>query len=118
MIAGVTLQPRRVGTWAWAVLGRCPDSGQMVSEEVSEVRALGKAAVALLHAEDLDADDEEEPQADEAEGPLPGDAQYHEKTTIESASRVALDMIITIVGEVYGQRDLLERREMWQRSEA
>jgi regulator of vacuolar morphogenesis len=32
---------------------------------------------------------------------------------VETQTRVMLDMIITIVGEHYGQRDLLEAREIW-----
>lgn len=31
-------------------------------------------------------------------------------------TRAMLDMIITVVGEYYGQRDLLEAREIWQES--
>lgn len=33
-------------------------------------------------------------------------------------ARVLLDMIITIVGEFFGQRDLLDAREVWTRDEA
>jgi len=29
-------------------------------------------------------------------------------------TRATVDMIITVVGEVYGQRDLLEFREVWE----
>ncbi|KAL2852342.1 hypothetical protein BJX68DRAFT_254654 [Aspergillus pseudodeflectus] len=36
---------------------------------------------------------------------------------VETQTRVMLDMIITIVGEHYGQRDLLEAREIWTDAE-
>ena len=32
--------------------------------------------------------------------------------------RVLLDMIITVVGEFFGQRDLLDAREVWTRDKA
>lgn len=36
------------------------------------------------------------------------------KMSVNKQIRVMLDMIITVVGESYGQRDLLEFREMWE----
>ena len=37
-------QVERLGTWAWAMLGRCRDRTELGSEEIAEVRALGKRA--------------------------------------------------------------------------
>ena len=36
---------RRIGAWAWGLLGRCRGPEEMVSEEVGVVRGVGKAAV-------------------------------------------------------------------------
>ena len=35
---------RRIGAWAWGLLGRCRDVGEMGSEEVGVLRGLGKRA--------------------------------------------------------------------------
>jgi hypothetical protein len=40
--------------------------------------------------------------------------QEEDKYTAIQAAKMLLDMIITIAGEVYGQRDLLEFREVWE----
>lgn len=171
----------RLGAWIWGVLGRCNDAGQLGSEEISELRELGKRAVGLLvgirdrsgkpygcqeddqellaseedtkdeqmeqafgngktsHArtnekasqasvsaakqlEDakaalqqrLGTEEQSEPQERVADGTVDekeGDEDVG--MSVEKQVRVMLDMIITIVGDFYGQRDLLEFREMW-----
>lgn len=40
----------RVGVWAWCLLARCREVGQMGSEEVAVVRELGKKAKVLVRA--------------------------------------------------------------------
>ena len=39
---------KRIGAWAWGLLGRCREVGQMGSEEVGVLRNTGKKAVWLL----------------------------------------------------------------------
>ena len=39
---------KNIGAWAWGLLGRCREVGQMCSEEVGVLRKLGKQAVWLL----------------------------------------------------------------------
>jgi regulator of vacuolar morphogenesis len=39
---------RRIGAWVWGLLGRCRDVGQLDSEDVAEIRGLGKIAVEVL----------------------------------------------------------------------
>ena len=39
---------RNIGAWAWGLLGRCREVGQMGSEEVGVLRKVGKQAVWLL----------------------------------------------------------------------
>lgn len=176
----------RLGVWIWGILGRCNEAGELGSEEISELRELGKRAVGLLvgirdrsgkaygHEEDEHETSaiEEEMNADglvdlqtqsqvevsstshnapemgppsskvtEATELELAKAALQEKLSLENQSyvngqaaidnvdgegddadvamsidtqvRVMLDMVITIVGEVYGQRDLLEFRDIW-----
>lgn len=95
--------PSRLGGWVWAILGRCPDRGMCMSEEIGELRVLARQAMELL----------EEIGGERATG---GQDEAKEGKTWRT-SEMVLDMIVTIVGEVYGQRDLLEQRQVWQRQE-
>ncbi|KAL4873340.1 hypothetical protein BDV12DRAFT_182540 [Aspergillus spectabilis] len=175
---------RRIGAWAWGLLGKCRDSGQLRAQEIGDIRELGKRAVKILgkmraeqkemqeeeEEEDYESDadnDKEDGQAGET-GDEPADttitpnldqpraekgadaeelelakarlearisvaenesipqeegeieAQVEDQTTkvdVGTQTRAMLDMIITIVGEHYGQRDLLEAREIWTDAE-
>lgn len=227
--SGDAARVRRIGAWAWGLLARCRDVGQLSSEEVGEIRDLGKRAAKILRkmkeermaatgpatAQDVagqhrgslersdgegeesrekshdtrDGDEEarvkvaagpEQPanndsgavveghQAAAEDGLEPMDvsfshqgagtpresepeeleaakarlqarlqlsqepeqpvekeketaatrtevqAEAHEKSTdAVKQTRAMLDMILTVVGEFYGQRDLLEAREIW-----
>lgn len=180
---------RRIGAWAWGLLGKCRDVGQLGTEEVGDIRDLGKRAVKILQKmreedektkaaqrdDDLsneESDDDEvpvedhghpedaqentlgalqtdhemqdavsEPPAedlDAAKARLQAMLQGNENETLEpdksdnidvandaekspkdSAAELAmqtramLDMIITVVGEYFGQKDLLKERELW-----
>jgi hypothetical protein len=46
--SGDGLRVKRLGAWAWGLLGRCRDVGQLGSEEVGDIRELGKRAVKIL----------------------------------------------------------------------
>jgi regulator of vacuolar morphogenesis len=186
----------RLGAWIWGVLGRCNDAGQLGSEEISELRELGKRAVGLLvgirdrsgKAYGCEEEGEEEEGGEEASADwndlnmgesvgqqtINGTIEHDKSATVASARMlseamelelakaalqeqlslkdqlqlngrqvdgegdegeeesgdqslamsfdeqvcVTLDMIITIIGEVYGQRDLLEFRDMWDDKQA
>jgi regulator of vacuolar morphogenesis len=202
---GNTGNVKRLGAWAWGLLGRCRDIGELGSGEVGEIRDLGKRASKVLakiretqreiqdyqsQGQEGEDEDEEpyEPDDGDAEtvvdldggngAPLTGNTvvsaevstlDIADETTnlnggdfqedLEAAklrlqekllgdippvtdpagisaeegeveeedqdeivedpnetrkqSRAMLDMIITIVGEFYGQRDLLESRDLW-----
>ncbi|GAD99758.1 hypothetical protein AOR_1_1094014 [Paecilomyces variotii No. 5] len=203
--SGDALRVRRIGAWAWGLLGKCREVGQLGSEEVGEIRELGKRAATILarmrkakemelaqsgtHTEtgdeELDGEDNEEAPEMESEptnvaeepsvradasggdpmdvsqtvntaeegesealeavkarlqarlqGDLKLDVQPQQpgaiteamedteaisktsketlSTDAEKQTRAMLDMIITIVGEFYGQRDLLEKRDIWE----
>ena len=181
---------RRFGAWAWGLLGKCREIGQLVTEEVGEIRDLGKRAIKILgkmreedersraavppraqaqedeqESEDDDDDppDDDEPVPDQDPEPAaatsatevpdhdmedagPGDStdeleaakarlqakiqggqmdesddSSHQATETEGSpgdvalqTRAMLDMIITVVGEYYGQKDLLQAREKWE----
>lgn len=169
---------RRVGAWAWGLLGRCREVGELATDQVGEIRDLGKRAAKILlrmretefklSAEDTDDSDsdpgDEETQQEEVvkaeeqdeECPVASvksqdadmldddlsaaleAAKLRLKAKLQSdtagdgtddrtrgevgdsvqQARVLLDMIITIVGEFFGQRDLLDAREVWTRDEA
>ncbi|OKP14720.1 hypothetical protein PENSUB_11478 [Penicillium subrubescens] len=166
---------RRVGAWAWGLLGRCREVGELATDQVGELRGLGKRAAKILlrmqetefkrAAEDSEASDSDDGDGEEAqrEKEAQGEGQGEEgleaqdadmpdadlSAALEAAklrlqaklqsdaapevtderdqaepgdsvqqARVLLDMIITIVGEFFGQRDLLDAREVWIRDEA
>lgn len=197
-----------LGVWAWALLAKCRDAGQMRSEEICILRDLGKTAIRLLRgmkigiprahdAEEQGADGESESDFDKPEqemlqgawlrtggqgieplatstlkdpiddtavdlfcdarvaseleaakaqalasmasDPAPPAILKPERTnsvaapsppssmgrkpsegyTLQQAQDQAakfessLDMLVTIVGECYGQRDLLDGRTIW-----
>ncbi|KAL2868660.1 uncharacterized protein BJX67DRAFT_371337 [Aspergillus lucknowensis] len=177
---------RRIGAWAWGLLGKCRDSGQLGAQEIGDIRELGKRAmkIQLKLREEKEVQDDEEDDGEEsdveigngenaqmeANGAEPdrvtgdtnpdqvgaekdrdaeelelaktrlearistaGDepdsqgARKDEKEgeieeensgiDVETQTRAMLDMIVTIVGEHYGQRDLLGAREIWTDAE-
>ena len=164
---------RRIGAWAWALLGKCREVGQLATEEVGVIRSLGKRAATILRkvqetesyfaneeAEDDGLNDSangeyqateelptetsepaeaketteaqdsnvsgapEEPSELEAakerlraqlqniDEPAATPASFDEDALVQQ-TRALLDMVITVVGEFFGQRDLLESREVW-----
>lgn len=164
---------RRIGVWAWALLGKCGDVGQLATEEVGVIRNLGKRAatilrkvqetettrsqgtaslisnaeaegdgsdVSIIHAEEK-AEKQEVPEAAEASDcSTPGASLEQDEVEAAKArlqarlqedhdsiepvnssdedylvkqTRALLDMIMTVAGEFYGQRDLLSEREVW-----
>lgn len=165
---------RRIGAWAWGLLGKCREVGQLGTEEVGEIRDLGKRAVKILHkmredernrtmstaqdddddqeSEDDNLEDEKVPAEERAEAPdhdmqdagtepltdelesakarlqakIQGagtgeDGQMQSDTEenpgdVVMQTRAMLDMIITVMGEYYGQKDLLKEREIWEDS--
>ena len=88
-----------IGAWAWGLLGRCREVGQMSSEEVGVLRKVGKQAVWLLRRisageiigggkDEVDADvgeedgegedgEEEEGEEEEEDGDGDGDGEKH-----------------------------------------
>lgn len=205
---GESRKVKRLGAWAWALLGRCRDISELGSSEVGEIRDLGKRAAKVLakirenqremeisqfqEQQEGDFDNqEEELEGEEGDTETVGDAEgekiepltevtvvseevstnevqvgnapangeefseeleaakarlqaklpmndlapavapsistdegevveeeeeneeVDEPSETRKQARAMLDMVITIVGEFYGQRDLLEARDLW-----
>ncbi|OJJ51348.1 hypothetical protein ASPZODRAFT_87604 [Penicilliopsis zonata CBS 506.65] len=168
---------RRMGAWAWGLLGKCREVGEMATEEVGEIRGLGKRAVTIVkkmreenkkrpesddgrdegevepgdtgdkasgsaepdvendnHSEPLDSSDEPTVQPDTGSEELEAaklelqrrlqSTEEHIRSTEENTEEddsvrkqigALLDMILTVVGEYYGQLDLLEARGQWEK---
>ncbi|KAJ5608868.1 hypothetical protein N7528_009435 [Penicillium herquei] len=171
---------RRIGAWAWGLLGKCREIGELSTEEVGDIRDIGKRAVKILQKireadtspkvdneeqpdssdngeyeqsedvapemeregeEDGNADQEVQPEPEPEDGGddadmsdaideaaelekakarLQAQVQYSsdseaaaEKENVAKQTRALLDMIIMVVGEYFGQRDLLDLREIW-----
>ncbi|OAP54508.1 hypothetical protein AYL99_10956 [Fonsecaea erecta] len=130
----------RIGAWVWAVLGKCRDRGELSSEEVGDIRELAQKALRLQEMGDVQhgpGDEDEDEDQEEKEGshenldvgvigPLEatptlsmGDGEAELAEGVEQDSKrqkcisLIADMIVTIAGEVYGQRDLLDLRSKW-----
>ncbi|KAK5109574.1 hypothetical protein LTR62_006925 [Meristemomyces frigidus] len=123
----------RLGVWIWSLLARLDDVGTMDNDEVYTVRDFGKRAVlvqlsfsdptAALHLESMDgtdaAADAKESGAVQSDADAGASKEGEPRISLDITSPAALntlvtlDAVITIVGEVFGQRDLLEFRRDW-----
>ena len=127
--------------WIWSLLARLDDVGTMDNDQVFELRELGKKAVLVqlsfidaAAAQQLEAigADEKAKAAGSSEITLTEeDLDHHNDTAPTSTDNIdgepavervsqarqntlaTLDMIITVIGEAFGQRDLLEFRRTW-----
>lgn len=125
--------PRLTSTWIWSLLARLPDV--LDADQTNLMRELGKKAILLqtsfFHAEAAAAlaDAEREGNGDEIELDLDGEGEGDEdvapvEETVEEQSAMpdentmaTIDMILMVVCEVFGQRDLLEFRPRWKKEE-
>ena len=127
------------GAWIWALISRLDDVGTMDNDQVSSLRELGKKAVLVQlsfkdsnAAQQLEAVGVDEKRAvsnekdsePEDDSKKPGNSsngsrivEGHPEVDVDlsrETTLATLDMIINIVGDVFGQRDLLEFRHQWQ----
>ena len=124
----------RTGAWVWAILGRCQDQGELVSEEIGDLRELAQLALRLESGVETRGADEEwggngvkdvsaGDHVDKIKASGKSLSGTSEEMTVEQMGEedakgqelisTTLEMIVTIVGEVYGQRDLLDLRKKW-----
>lgn len=122
--------------WIWALLARLDEVRLMNNNQVHDVRAFGKKAVlvlvskrseeAAMQLEELASGEGGRPRAESSEhagdaddtNAVDGDAATESSSASGSANRentlATLDAILVIVGDVFGQRDLLEFRQAWE----
>ncbi|KAJ5209026.1 hypothetical protein N7449_003405 [Penicillium cf. viridicatum] len=75
-----TQRVRRIGAWAWGLLGKCREVGQLSTREVGVIRNLGKRAATILrkvqelendeHEEDVDSSVADRPKEETGQGNL------------------------------------------------
>ena len=124
--------------WIWALLARLGDVGTMNNDEVFVLRDLGKRALVIqisfnnaAMAAQLEELSRAEAAADSSDEPItPGNEGSQTAATADAdkadtagssvtqmldpeSTLATLDMIVTIVGEFFGQRDLLDSRRSW-----
>jgi hypothetical protein len=138
---GETLRPS-TSAWIWTLLAKLNDVGTMNNDEVFVLRDLGKRALVIqisFNDAAMAAQLEEISRADAASesdeaNTSQHEGQHTEATTADAAKTdpagssvtqmldpedtlAMLDMIVTIVGEYFGQRDLLDSRRSWDMEE-
>lgn len=128
--------------WIWALLAKLNDVGTMNNDEVFVLRDLGKRALVVqisFNNAAMAAQLEEISRAEAASDSDEANTSQHEGQQNEATADAAktdtagssvtqmldpentlatLDMIVTIVGEFFGQRDLLDSRRSWDPEEA
>ncbi|EME86904.1 uncharacterized protein MYCFIDRAFT_77300 [Pseudocercospora fijiensis CIRAD86] len=131
--------------WVWSLLARLDDVGSMSNDQVYPLRELGKKAIFLqLHfsnpeaAAQLETLQQGEAVGNEANGSAEISTEYDTdgvaiKATAQSSSShsdqprrfhavasentlATLDMILVVIGDIFGQRDLLEFRQPWSKA--
>jgi len=129
-----------ISAWVWSLLARLDDVGTLNNDQVWRVRALGRQAILVqLSFQDPSAAEQLELVASEGElttapvvsrsceEPPPliddvaggSDQVTNEVNATDSDpglrqnTLATLDTIIVVVGEAFGQRDLLEFRQTW-----
>ena len=127
---------KSISAWIWALLSRLEDVGTMSNEEVFRIREFGKRAVLVqlllsdpASAKLLEGDsdesvdirnedeiklDDEDNVADAPDAVQPTDSEAKGTTSERVETLATFDMVIAIVGDVFGQRDLLEFRRDWE----
>lgn len=117
LLAKRTQVSNLTSTWIWSLLARLDDVGTMTNDEVFPIRELGKRAVFLLLsftrpelAAGLQSLEQEGLSIAAAKSRQPQNASVAPPTENTLAT---LDMILVVIGEVFGQKDLLEFRPSW-----
>jgi hypothetical protein len=129
---GETLRPN-ASAWIWALLAKLNDVGTMNNDEVFVLRDLGKRALVIqisFNNAAMAAQLEEISRAEAASESDEANTSQHDAAKTDTAGSsvtqkldpentlATLDMIVTIVGEFFGQRDLLDSRLSWDPEEA
>ncbi|GAM89299.1 hypothetical protein ANO11243_073360 [Dothideomycetidae sp. 11243] len=129
--------PPVLGRWTWALLGTLADVGELSSPEVGVVRDLAKRAAwgmnwlrmvesngqdvleaarrrALGLLDDSDEAESGDRDVDDASEAIHSHSAPEDTVkSVDTATMTMLHLIVTVVGEFYGQRDLLDSRLPW-----
>ncbi|CZT20510.1 uncharacterized protein RCC_06370 [Ramularia collo-cygni] len=102
--------------WIWSLLARLDDVGTMNNDEVFPLRELGKRAVFLLLsfsspelAAGLESLGQDAPSIASTEA---NQAEIAPQAPTDN-TLATLDMMLVVIGHVFGQKDLLEFRPKW-----
>lgn len=111
-----SIESSNLGAWGWALLAKCRSAQQMDGDDIAVVREAGKRAIGLIkkirrESRRLDSSSQISEHENEIEnGTIDTETTDHD---LEQSAIFALDILITIIGEEFGQRDLLGAREVW-----
>jgi hypothetical protein len=106
--------------WVWSLLARLDDVSNLYNDEIYPLRQLGKKAL-FVHlsfanpeaAAGIEALDQEEETVASAPPSLPNGDDIEPGAGPTANTQATLDMILTVVGQVFGQKDLLQFRQSW-----
>ena len=125
---------QHTSAWIWALLAKLGDVGMMNNDEVFVLRDLGKRALVVqisFNDAAMAAQLEEISRAEDITDEVTSPGREGSQTTVTAdhqtdaagssvipmldpeSTLATLDMIVTIVGEFFGQRDLLDSRRSW-----
>lgn len=104
--------------WAWGLLGRLSIAGELSTQQVGTVRDLAKTAVWVGYKyRKMGGEQSEAGELEAAKKRVLGRLEEEEESQVPDANTLAtLDFIITVAGEFYGQKDLLQSRLPWEKT--
>jgi hypothetical protein len=106
--------------WIWSLLARLDDVSNLYNDEIYPLRQLGKKAL-FVHlsfanpeaAAGIEALEQEKETIASAPSSLPNGDEVGPDVGPTANTQATLDMILTVVGQVFGQKDLLQFRQSW-----
>ncbi|GAB7337454.1 hypothetical protein MBLNU457_g2792t1 [Dothideomycetes sp. NU457] len=110
--------PAVTSRWVWGLLGRLASAGQLSTQQVGTVRDLAKTAVWVgFKYRKRGVENGEGSELEVAKKRMLGRLQEEGEMVPDDNTLATLDLIVTVAGEFYGQRDLLQSRLTWERTE-
>jgi len=104
--------------WIWGLLGRLGTAGQLSTQQVGTVRDLAKTAVWVGYKyRKRSVEGGEASELEAAKARMLGRLEGEEDQVPDANTLATLDLIITVAGEFYGQKDLLQSRLPWEQAE-
>ncbi|KAI2727673.1 hypothetical protein DTO012A7_2718 [Penicillium roqueforti] len=95
-----TQRVRRIGAWAWGLLGRCREVGQLSTREVGVIRNLGKRAATILRkVQELENEDYEEEADYSVAGPAKDKTQQGDLVEDEKDTKAEAQQRSTVQNE-------------------